>query len=536
MKRLFFIFWVFCSIFAHAQETVDLTGLWETSVGDSLNYKDFVELPGVYQTQGAVWFRKSVYVPQSWKDQRVTIFLERPYHETTVFVNGEKILRQMALWTPHQCEVTRWLKPGKRNTIVICVSNGMGNWNGIAGCMELRAQPKDLYIEKVRIRPDLANGCVRLSLYAGGPLSNTYQHYNNHYTIAVVKEGDNPSNAVIHQRYLTEPHIEYNFEFVDSVYLWDEFHPNLYRIGISLGDDYYESTLGLCDFVAHDSLLYVNAHPMMLRGAVDNHCSSDSVCPMSEDEWEVFFSEYKKYGLNHVLFQSYCPPEAAFQVADRLGLYLQVEVPSASVDESKRIIDTFGHHPSFVVMSANQKLGSNWEQTMRKYDPTMIYALNLPRITSGDYKQAIERNIRTKGENGFMLASFKDINTKMEVEDWTEFCYPIVALAKFPKTVYSNKDTLVVPVEAYNAMYGSLLNVRNSYYLTDANQQVLGGGLFSVRDIPIGKNFDIGTVRHTLDMITKPTKLTLTVTIGGQMKNHWDFWVRPEEEPNDEEE
>ena len=37
-------------------------------------------------------------------------------------------------------------------------------------------------------------------------------------------------------------------------------------------------------------------------------------------EWERIFSIYKSYGLNHVRFHSWCPPEAAFTAADRIGM------------------------------------------------------------------------------------------------------------------------------------------------------------------------------------------------------------------------
>ena len=535
MKRLFFISCVLCSIAVHSQEMVDLSGLWECSVGDSLNYKDYVELPGLHQAQGTIWYKKSVYVPQSWKNEHVTIFLERPYHETTVFVNGEKILHQMSLSTPHQCDLTRWLKPGQRNTITVCVDNGIEKWNGIIGRMELRAQPKELYIEKVRIQPDLGFGRVHLSLDIGGPFSwDRFHDYNNYYTIAVVKDGDDPSKAIVHRWSFGEPHIEYNFDFPDSVYLWHELHPQLYRIGISLGDDYYETTFGMCRFAAYDRQLYINGHQIGMRGTVENtRFWETGNPPMSVEEWENNFAKYKEYGLNCVCFPSYCPPEAAFMAADKLGLYLQVEVSSGSVEESKRIIDTFGHHPSLMMLTVNSESAGDWEETMKKYDNTKIYNLRIPTIAIGDsvnYKQEIERNLRSKDGVGFLLSSFDDVREKISASDWIEYCSPIVVLAKFPKTDYSNKDTLVVPVEVYNAMYGSPQNVRCSYYLADADQQVLSGGIISGGDIPVGKNIDIGTVRYPLNKITKPTKLTLTITIAGQLKNHWDFWVHPEEE------
>ena len=536
MKRLFLIFCVLCSLSVYAQERVDLTGLWECSVGDSLHYKDYVELPGAYRSQGEIWYRKSVYVPGIWSSLRVVLFLERPYVETTVFVNGEKILYQMSPSTPHQCDVTRWLKAGQRNTIVICVNSGTSRWNGITGCMELRVQPRNLYLDKVRLTPLLSKGRLHLGLDAGGAIADNmkrgYQYFGDYYVFSVMLDGDNPDNAMMGVWGLEHPHVECNYQFTDSVFLWYEYRPQLYRMGISLGDDYYETTFGMRE-LGKDSCQYtINDRPMLLRGTVESLCPMDSVCLMYEDEWEPIFSEYKKYGLNYVRFP-YCPSEAAFQVADRQGLYLEIEDPTGSVEESKRIIDTYGHHPSFMMMSASQRADSVWEQTMLEYDSTKIYNPKFPLIAPGDslhYKQAIEQILLTKGDAGFLLSSFKDVASKMGVDGWMEFCSPVVAVAKFPKTDYSNKDTLIVPVEICNAMYGNLLRVRNSYYLTDADQQVIGGGLLAGGDIPVGKNISIGTINWPLNTIKEPTKLTLTVVIAGKLKNHWDFWVHPEED------
>ena len=97
---------------------------------------------------GKAWYRKSVYVSRDWRYQRVFLYLERPHIETTVYVNGHHVGHQMSLSTPHEYEVTEWLKPGQKNEIAICVYNGIenvcvgqdshsvtdqtqGNWNGI---------------------------------------------------------------------------------------------------------------------------------------------------------------------------------------------------------------------------------------------------------------------------------------------------------------------------------------------------------------------------------------------------------------------
>jgi hypothetical protein len=75
-------------------------------------------------------------------------------------------------------------------------------------------------------------------------------------------------------------------------------------------------------------------------------------------------------------FHSWCPPEAAFTAADKLGFYLHVEGPSWAnhgvtlgdglpidqyiYDETNRIVDTYGNHPSFCMMAyGNEPAGRN---------------------------------------------------------------------------------------------------------------------------------------------------------------------------------
>ena len=76
--------------------------------------------------------------------------------------------------------------------------------------------------------------------------------------------------------------------------------------------------------------------------------------------WEKVFTTAREWGLNHLRFHSWCPPKAAFEVADSLGFYLQVELPLWSTNlckdkrapylyaEADRILEEYGNHPSSV--------------------------------------------------------------------------------------------------------------------------------------------------------------------------------------------
>ncbi|MBP5387340.1 MAG: beta-glucuronidase, partial [Prevotella sp.] len=103
---------------------------------------------------GNAWYERTVVVPRKWRKGPVTLFLERPHIETTVYVNGQKVGHQMSLSTPHQYDITHFVRFGKSNTITILVYNGIenvcvgqdshsvtdqtqGDWNGIVGRIEL---------------------------------------------------------------------------------------------------------------------------------------------------------------------------------------------------------------------------------------------------------------------------------------------------------------------------------------------------------------------------------------------------------------
>ena len=120
--------------------------------------------------KGVAWYQKQVDIPSDWKDKNVTLFLERPHWESTVFINGREAGTANSLAVPHQFDITDLLIPGKNlisiridNRVVIPVGinshsisdHTQSNWNGIAGDLSLRATSK-IHISNIKVIPDLA--------------------------------------------------------------------------------------------------------------------------------------------------------------------------------------------------------------------------------------------------------------------------------------------------------------------------------------------------------------------------------------------
>ena len=751
MKRLLLIAVIVCCVFvtaSHAQQSISLSGAWDFAMNDSTRYNDYVMLPGSMLTNnkgdivstktqwtgslydssfyfnpymakyrvegqmkfpffltpekhfvGKAWCRRSIYVPKNWKDQRITLFLERPHIETTVYVNGRRVGHQMSLSTPHRYDVTDYVRCGESNSIAICVYNGIenvcvgqdshsvtdqtqGNWNGIVGRIELQAQWKKLNIRHVRIRPDIPKSSmaveVELENHFKGVRFMPIYEYGVSVEIRPLDNGQKRPDSRIYTQLATKDVVTFEIP-LGGYNLWDELNANLYQLTVRAGDDVYQMTFGLRDIRVKDGQIQLNGRPLFLRGTVENCCFPETGYPPTDrEEWLRIFRKCVEYGLNHVRFHSYCPPEAAFQAADQVGIYLQVEGPTWPnhgvklrrgqkidqylMEETKRIIDEYGHHPSFVMMAAgNEPAGdwvsycNDWVKAMHQYDPTKIYAgaavgggwawddgseyhvkagargldwdrhapssdddyyqlLLFPRnykskepnhspivtheqgqwcafpdfkeipqytgaykarnfeifqdlladngmasqaekflMASGRlqvlaYKYEIERNLRTKDYAGFQLLGINDYSGQGTAlvgplnvhwrekgyctsEDWRQFCSPIVPLAKFPKFVYTNDETLSVPVEAYNAFVTSLTDARATYTITTGDSIFSQGTLFS-GTLPTGKNIALGTISQSLAAVTSPRKLTLTVQFSKTIKNHWDFWVYPKYSPS----
>ena len=160
------------------------------------------------------------------------------------------------------------------------------------------------------------------------------------------------------------------------------------------------------------------------------------------------------------------------------------------------------------------------------------------RLQTLAYKYEIERNLRTKDYAGFQLLALNDYSgqgTALEgvlnvhwrekgyctADDWRQFCSAVVPLARFPKFVYTNADTLRVPVEVYNASAKALTGVKPVWRVGDIS------GTFKAADVALGKNTQLGVVSLPLSQFSAPIKLTLSVQLADTIRNSWDFWVYP---------
>ncbi|MBN1418761.1 MAG: beta-galactosidase [Planctomycetes bacterium] len=435
-------------------------------------------LSRVWSWTGPAWYQRDVAIPDSWRGKRIALLLERT-KTTRVWVDEEDCGAEDTLSAPQVFDVTRALTPG-RHTLTVLVDNAklppvgpshavdertQTNWNGIIGKMELRATDP-VWLEEVQVYPDLEKRRAMIRAVVGnitgeaasGRISISGRSWNVPASVAF------PPRSADVDAPAGKSEIAFLYDLGRDVPLWDEFHPALIRLAVSLeasagGKGQRDRRIvdfGMREFARHGKRLTINGRTVFLRGRLDScFFPATGFPPMDKAGWIRHLKIAKSYGLNHCRFHSWFPPEAALEAADELGMYLAPELPNKSsrfgtlkereqgerydVDpveaegpsphtpladyllrEGVLISRAFGNHPSFTMFTLGNELARRpamyqMVAYFKEIDPRRLYAQGsnnmhwAPSFAEGDDFWVTAKTAATLPVRGsFFSADFPD--------------------------------------------------------------------------------------------------------------------------------
>ncbi|MDR2914461.1 MAG: beta-galactosidase [Tannerella sp.] len=431
---------------------------------------------------GVAWYQKEVIIPEEWtKNKSVILTLERPHWETTLFVDGNKIGTQNAMGVPHYYELSG-LTAGK-HTISVRVDNHVvipvginahsvsdhtqSNWNGIIGDISLSPRPQ-LYIDRVTIYPDVKNRKARVvidvinttGIAMSGDIHLKATPTNCLQTFIPTHDRDNCKFGTGVNKH------EMILDMGENPSFWDEYTPDYYTLEtvVKAGDytDVQTDDFGLREYGIDGKRFTVNGKPVFLRGTLDCCIFPITGYPsMDEAYWEKIYKASKEHGLNHIRFHSWCPPKVAFEVADREGVYLQVECSAWTdvgsgtpydkwvYEEGDRILKEYGNHPSFfALLHGNEPGGRNQVPFLkelveywRKTDGRHMYTggANWPYIDNGDFYNTAAPRIQQWGAELNSLINAKAPETIFDFDEYVkQYNMPVVSHEIGQWCVYPN--------------------------------------------------------------------------------------------------
>lgn len=369
---------------------------------------------------GTATYSRTVNIPKEMAGKPLRLRLERVLWKSCLEIDGVPTgFCEESLTTPHEYIIREGLSQGE-HTVTLHIDNtkqyeiSTNNlahaytddtqimWNGVLGDMILEEIPT-IDIFNIQLYPNVKESklIVSMNVHNYGNKTKTLPF---NWKISGLSEGKSIEGSRKETIKAGEGDNIVVFSISDpelSKSLWSEFNPQILTFEISTKDSSSPKsmTFGMREFKSEEGKLKINGHPVFLRGTLE--CCIFPLTgtpPTDEAGWEKVFNTAKDWGLNHLRFHSWCPPEAAFRVADRMGFYLQVECPLWSVDiepesegangdmknfikkEFERISVAYGNHPSFCMMTVGNELQKDfdWLEEMTDYmhsaDSRHLYA------------------------------------------------------------------------------------------------------------------------------------------------------------------
>jgi len=340
---------------------------------------------------GVAWYSRELNVPNEWKKKKITLKLERVIWGTSVWIDGKPVEgNQESLTTPHYFDLTNYLSPGNHR-ITIRVDNRKKydisvnemahaytnetqiKWNGIIGEISCVAEDR-IHIAGIQIFPDVNKKIAQVRVNIGNTTTKSSGGVLRVFATSNKTNKKLPDVSLPFHTDKSTTTIVIDYPMGQHPLLWDEFNPDTYTLSAEIkGNGFVSSkteTFGMRSLTNKNAHLQINGNQIFLRGTLE--CAIfplKGYPPMDKKGWQKVFGTAREWGLNHLRFHSWCPPEAAFEVADEMGFYLQIELPLWSLtvnkdqamnnflyDEADRIIKEYGNHPSFCFWSIGNEL------------------------------------------------------------------------------------------------------------------------------------------------------------------------------------
>lgn len=347
------------------------------------------------------------FVPPQGKRVFLEVERARCLH---LLINGRKIpdFVEPSLSTPHIFEVTGLLDgqaevtflsdnsyPGLPHDAIVYSSAATDetqtNWNGLLGYVRLRVE-EPVFLQAVRVYPRERTVDVQLEISSDRPYQGIVQLSSEALveTCTAKVQAETGSSAVWLR----------GLPMAETVRRWDEYEGNLYELCAMLeGYGSRTVTFGVRAFGDDGTgRLALNGKRIFVRS--EANCAEFPETghpPMKVEAWMKVLCQFQAYGVNLMRFHSNCPPQAAFEAADRIGMMMQPELshwdPEHALEseeaweyyqtELRQVILALANHPSFVMLTLGNELwaGELGHQRMdqmldiaHELDDTRLYA------------------------------------------------------------------------------------------------------------------------------------------------------------------
>lgn len=339
---------------------------------------------------GVSWWWKTIEVPKDFDRKQVVLKIRAAKQRAEVYVNQQLVGYDLVAETALECDITKAVKPGQKNTIAIRITNpggrlDWGDWGtaklgevgfyaghafgGVDRGISLEArEPEGLRASWVMNTPDPRRIVFRSSLVSS-------RTENKRIDAIVI---DPSTGAQIAQASTEAKGKEVSLPVrAKKAELWSPAHPKLYKLQVTYGKEKREFTFGFRwfgpDGIGSNAVLRLNGERIRVFSAISwGFWGINGLLPtpmLAAKEVKVA----KSLGLNAINFHRNIAREEALDAADRLGLLRYTEPGGAMsmfwdpkdsgstvqrymIEKIRRMVRDHRSHPSLTVYVVQNEL------------------------------------------------------------------------------------------------------------------------------------------------------------------------------------
>jgi hypothetical protein len=386
---------------------------------DKVEFKEQHNLYNLDYTPRYSWYRKKVLIPKELEGQEGVITIKKSQYVTQVYVNGIDMGTSMACYTPVEFNISKALKYGGENEILIKVGDRVWLPSEAAGGTDkekehylpgiwddvLLSFTGTMRVDRLLVLPSVADKKVTVKalvrnftpaqIFYGDAMSDSVKMEVTILEKATGKEIARSSGLFLSKR-------DNNSEVEIVIPLtgftsWTPENPFLYTARVELtskkgNSDLLTKNFGMRDFTRQGKFFYLNGSQCILRGTnvtlqrffEDPDCSN----LVWDRNWvKKFLIDYpKQLNWNAMRICVGIVPDFWYDIADEYGMMFQNEWlywQNHGWDEQirKEYTDwvwSDGNHPSIVIWDA---INENWDDyignvlipDLKKLDPTRVW-------------------------------------------------------------------------------------------------------------------------------------------------------------------
>ena len=310
---------------------------------------------------GVGWYKKRFELPEQCRTGLVTLCIGGVRLEAWVWLNGQFIGYHLGHSTAFEMPLQKAVINGAENELIIAVANtsrdrlgcDLRGYKGYTGgiyrpvYLKITGETKiaDLYLQ-----PAENNSQINWTAELKGCISEKDLTIN--WSVKQPGTAKNFKNGTADVSGGTATWQTDNC----GMQPWSDNEPNLYEIEVKLcyGDtvlDTVTQNFGLRTIKCNETSLSLNGRPVFLRG-ITEHCYFPLTCtpPPDLESYRLIITKLKESGFNWLRCHTWVPSEEYMQVADELGMMIQVEPPVGFGEkEWINIIRACRKHPSVVI-------------------------------------------------------------------------------------------------------------------------------------------------------------------------------------------